>query len=117
MVSLEPDLVERSGDLKRALVAFAKEKRFARELKATLGRRFGSAKMLTEGESIELLDFFILEHKLADSRTVVEHFLDTRPKLSARERAMLAGWRDVVYGIFEVRARDQDSVEFFGLLD
>ncbi len=74
------DLVERSGDLKRDLLAFARGPRFARTLQRALAERFGRVIVGDEGELFNFLDHFILQQRQADGRTVVEHFVEDNPE-------------------------------------
>lgn len=110
------ELVQRSGDLKQALVEFALSGRFDRDLQQAqreqgrLFREDGSA-------DIDVLDAFILQHRLADGRTVVAHFLDRHPELSQDERTLLLSWGDPVEGIFVVAERVGDAVKLANLVD
>ncbi len=111
------DLVERSGDLKRDLLAFARGPRFARALQRALAERFGRVVVGDEGELFNFLDHFILQRRQADGRTVVEHFVEEHPELPEAERAMLLGWREVVEGIFAVQGRDGLALIVENLID
>jgi hypothetical protein len=99
--ALLASLIERSADLKRALVDFAAD----------------PDGNLDEGEAIGIIDRFTLQHRLPDGKTVLERFLASRPGLSAADREILRGWGDPVEGIFEVRGKDQDAVILLNLLD
>ena len=101
-------LVRRSGDLKGELVDFARGRRFARTFRQALEQRFGGLVVTDEGEFINFLDWFVLEHRLPSGRTVVEEFTAARPDLAEEERAMLLGWRDVVDGGL---GRDRGTVD------
>ncbi len=116
-MAVDQNLVRRSGDLKRELLTFAREPRFARALRRTLQDRFGPVVAGDEGELANALDHFVLQHRLADGRTVVDHFVAAHPELPAAERAMLLGWRDVVEGIFAVQRRDGDALVVVNLVD
>ncbi|MBI3969757.1 MAG: hypothetical protein HY332_00590 [Chloroflexi bacterium] len=111
-------LVKRSGDLKRAVIDFALTNRaisriMQREMHKSLGRRARGG----EGEWINFIDYFILQHRLTDGKTVVERFVEQHPQLPEDERAMLLGWREVVEGVFEVRERRGDAITAFNLVD
>ena len=110
-------LVRRSGDLKGELVGFACGRRFARTFRQALEQRFGGLVVTDEGEFINFLDWFVLEHRLPSGRTVVEEFTAARPDLAEEERAMLLGWRDVVEGLFEVQLRDGEALVTVNLID
>jgi hypothetical protein len=116
-MSASSNLVQRSGDLKGELVDFAQGSRFVRSFRQTLEERFADATVVDEEQFINFLDWFILQHRLPDGRTVVEHFLTAHSDLSDEERAMLLGWRDVVEGIFEVQRRDGEALLTVNLVD
>jgi hypothetical protein len=111
------DLVERSGDLKRDLVDFALQRRFARDLDRMVERDLGDVVIDSEADFTRVVDRFALQHRLSDGRTVVEIFVAEHPELSEEERALLLGWRDVVDGIFEIERRDGDALIATNLID
>ncbi|MGW5251320.1 hypothetical protein ACWEQN_48165 [Streptomyces sp. NPDC004129] len=104
------ELIERSADLKRGLVQYVQGPRFDRKLTAALLQAPGTDRSLEESTAISVIDQFALQHRLPDGRTPVERYADARKDLSPVEREMLLGWRDVVEGLFEIRARDGDEV-------
>jgi hypothetical protein len=108
-------MVERSGDLKEQLVTFAEE-RFQRALDRAVEADPELALLGDDGDFANVLDHFVLQQRLPDGRTVVDHFVDAHPELSEPERAMVLSWKDVVEGIFEVRRRDH-SLEALNLVD
>ena len=103
-MAVNAELVERSGDLKHALLDYARQRRFARELEPVLERQYGWDTEIDDATFINALDWFVLQHRLRDGRTVVEYFVAEHPELPEEERALLLGWRDVVEGMFERRA-------------
>jgi hypothetical protein len=111
------DLVARSVDLKRQLLEYANLPRFDRAIRHALEERFGPVPLVDEGELANFLDWFVLEERLKDGRTVVERFVADHPELPDDERAMLLGWRDVVSGIFEVGRRDGEALIVVNLVD
>jgi hypothetical protein len=111
------DLVWRSGDRKRELVEFSRRRRFDRAFRQAFERRFGETPAVDDEQFINFLDFFVLQHRLPDGRTVVEHFVAEHPQLPEEERAMLLGWREVVEGIFRVQRRDGDALVAVNLVD
>ncbi len=112
-----PKLIERSGDLKRDLLEFAQGRRFARAFEEALLERFGPVPEIEEDAFSNFLDAFVLQQRLADGRTVVDHFVAAHPELPERECAMLRGWQDVVEGIFAIRGRDGDALLGENLVD
>lgn len=111
------DLLRRSGDLKGELVTFAQSRRWSKHLQKTLRRQFGETVVADEEKLSNVIDHFLLQHRLPDGRAVVEHFVASRPDLPAREQDMLLGWRDVVEGIFEIGRRDGEAVVAVNLID
>jgi hypothetical protein len=79
--------------------------------------RFGEVVVGDEAEVGNFFDHFLLQHRLPDGRTLIEHFVAAHPKLPERERAMLLGWQDVVEGIFAVQRREQDAIVVVNLID
>jgi hypothetical protein len=116
-VSDNTDLIERSGDLKRALLEFAQSRRYQGYLREAMNDRFGEVVVGDEGEVGNFFDFFLLQHRLPDGRTLIEHFVKAHPKLPERERAMLLGWQDVVEGIFSVQTWEHDAIVAVNLID
>ncbi|WP_433515123.1 hypothetical protein ACQP2T_05640 [Nonomuraea sp. CA-143628] len=111
------DLMERAGTLKEQLVDFALSARFRRRLETVLDQTFPDGLVDDEAGASLVIDHFILQHRLQDGGTVVDRFVLAHPELSAEERDMLLGWKDVVEGIFEVRAKDGDAISLFNLVD
>jgi hypothetical protein len=70
-----------------------------------------------EQQWITFLDYFALQHRLPNGKTVVEQFVAARPDLPEAERDLLLGWRDVVEGVFEVKGRDGDALVVENLVD
>ncbi|MDQ4043880.1 MAG: hypothetical protein M3173_00310 [Chloroflexota bacterium] len=70
-----------------------------------------------EGEIVNLMDRFILEHKQPDGRTIIDHFVDAHPELPDDEREMLLGWHDVVEGIFRIEQYSGDGLVAINLID
>jgi hypothetical protein len=109
-------LIERSADLKRALVDFACSSRFERHM-ARFMEAADPEVELSESEAIGIIDRFALQYRLPDGKTVLDQFRASRPGLTAADREMLRGWRDLVEGIFEIRAKDRDAIILLNLLD
>ena len=114
--SLE-SLIERSSELKRALVDFACSPRFDRRLTAFMLEAPGPEGELEESEAVGIIDRFALQHRLSNGKTVLDQFLASRPDLSATDRDMLHGWHDPVEGLFEIRRKDRTAIVLLNLLD
>jgi hypothetical protein len=110
-------LIERSAELKRALVEFALSPRFKRHLERFMLEGAGPEPVLEEDEAIGVIDRFALQHRLPNSKTVLDQFLASWPDLTAADREMLRGWADPVEGIFEIRRKDRDSLVLLNLVD
>lgn len=110
-------LIERSAELKRALVDFACSARFERQLARFMLEAADPEGNLDEGEAIGIVDRFALQHRLPNGKTVLDQFLASRRDLTAADRDMLRGWCDPVEGIFEIRSKDQDAIILLNLLD
>lgn len=110
-------LLDRAGDLKRELVTFSQQKRYERAASQFLAQAGDGREAFDEHRLLMLWDVFVLEHPLADGRTVVEQFVESRPELPDDEREMLLGWRNVVQGPFEVQRRDGSALLAVNLVD
>jgi len=110
------ELVARSVDLKRELVAFAQHPRFTKALRTAVSR-LPAGRIRDEADKVNLLDSFVIGHRLPDGRTLIDSFVATRRDLGEREREMLLGWRDPVEGLFEVQRRDDQVLLLLNLVD
>lgn len=117
MSSMIDELVERSGDLKQQLLAFAREGRIGRELANSMEEHFGDPIVADEHKMIRFLDDFVLRHRLGDGRTVVERFVRARGDLPRAERDMMLGWRDPLEGFFEVEGFDGEVLLASNVID
>ncbi len=75
-------LIERSAELKRALVDFACGPRFERHLAPFMLEAAGPGGELGEGEAIGVIDRFALQHRLPNGKTVLDQFTASRPDLT-----------------------------------
>ncbi len=114
--SLE-SLIERSAELKRALVDFACGPLLERHLTRFMPKSVRPGEVLDEGDAAGLVDRFALQHRLPNGKTVLDQFLASRSDLSAADRDMLRGWRDPIAGFFEIRGKDQTAIVLLNLLD
>src|SRR5574341_809671 len=117
LMAVDAALLDRAGDLKGELLEFSRQPRYERAFDEVLARHVGSSEVLDEHRLMLLLDYFLLEHRLRNGRTIVEQFVDAHAELSRQEREMLLGWRDVVQGPFEVQRRDGPALIVVNLVD
>jgi hypothetical protein len=110
-------LIERSAELKRALVDFAVSPRLERRLERFMREGAGLYEVLIEDEAIDVIDRFALQYRPPNGKSVLDQFLASWPDLDAADRELLRGWRDPVEGIFEIRRRDGDSLILLNLVD
>ena len=117
MSMVDAALLRRAGDLKGELVAFSQQPRYDRAASGFLAEYGNGLEDADEQRWMLLWDCFVLEHRLANGRTVVEQFVDARPDLPEAEREMVLGWRDVVQGPFEVQRKDGSALLVESLVD
>jgi hypothetical protein len=109
-------LVARSGDLKRELVEYAQQPRYDRAFREALITQDPS--VVADDQKLTMfMDYFVLQYRLRNGKTIVEQFVAAHPDLPEAERELLLGWRDVVEGIFEVQRRDGDALLVDNLID
>lgn len=95
---------KKAGDLKGRLVRFGQSERFKRIFRKELEKGFGKTIQLdSEADLINFIDWFILEKKLSDGNTIADKFIQSSPYLSQKEKEMVLRWKDVTYGVFEVK--------------
>lgn len=111
------DLVERSGDLKAALVAYGQGRRFARHLDKALDQYLAGRLTVEDADIANAMDRFLLQYRLPDGKTVVETFVEEHIDLSDEERTLLFGWHDAVEGLFHIDGRDGDALVMTNLID
>jgi hypothetical protein len=110
------ELVDRSGPLKREVLAFAQSPRFARTFQRAVElRRIDSDASATEIENF--FDWFIQQYRRPDGKTIVDCFLEARLDLPPAEREFLMGWREVFEGPFEVTGRADQALVAVNLID
>lgn len=110
--------IDLCGRLKGELIDFARHPRFSKQFNAALREAAGPEGFLDESTAIMAIDAFVLQKKLHDGATVVQHFADLRrPAFDAEEKATLLRWQEVVESCFEVRERLDKGVLLHNLLD
>jgi hypothetical protein len=116
-MAVDAALLDRAGELKRELVAFSQQPPYDQAFSEVLARHGDGSEVLDEHRLMMLWDYFVLEHRLRNGRTILEQFIDAHAELSRQEREMLLGWRDVVQGPFEVQRRDGPALIVVNLVD
>ena len=111
------DLLERSGDLKAALVDFGNTSRFARHRNTALDRYLAGKVTMENADLANAMDRFLMQYRLPGGRTVLDVFVEEHLDLTQEERALLLGWRDAVEGIFHVDGRDGNALVMTNLID
>src|SRR5438105_2613952 len=96
-------LIQRSGDLKRAMLDLTTQPPYRAQLAAQEKQQFGSRKEVEASEVANVLDAFMLDYHLPDGRTFVEHFVERHPELPEDERRMVLSWKDGLIGVFEIQ--------------
>lgn len=120
-------LLRRTGELKQQLSEYARSDRFKREYDQAFHDRYGEGKLFLFDDElpgggdytdfVEFLDSFLLEHRLNDGRTLVDHFVEDHPELPESERQMLLSWQEPVTGVFEVQDRKGSAAYLSNLVD
>jgi hypothetical protein len=103
-------LIERSAELKGALVDFACGPQLQRHLTRFMQKSVSPGEVLDEGDAAGLVDRFALQYRLPHGKRVLDQFLAGRPDLSTAERDMVRGWHDPVEGFFEIRGKDRTAI-------
>ena len=112
-MAVTTQLIERSGELKQALVQFGTGERYRTDLDEWLARHAPRG----EAGLVNTVDAFLLQHPVRYGRTVVDEFIEEHPELSRADRELLLSWRDVVEGVFLVKQHEGDALQLFNLVD
>jgi hypothetical protein len=108
------DLINRAGELKRELVAFAMSGRFQAAFRERVMKAFPDGVVTDENEFTNVIEEFLFHHRFTNGELVLERFVATRGDLSEADRALLLGWSDNVEGMFEIddQYRDDGVIAF-----
>jgi hypothetical protein len=112
----DPRLIERSATLKSDLVDFVGKPRYQRAFRLYLAEHYGDDP-LDEGEFVNALDAFMLEHRFPDGRSVIDDFLKARSRLPQADREMLQGWKRSIETILHVQRIDGEVLVGENLID
>ena len=96
------DQMERAGDLKGELMAFAMSPRFSSVFSDLVLESFPAGYVNDEGRFNRILEDFLFNYRLAGEDRIIERFAAGRHDLSEADKALLLGWRDNVQGLFEI---------------
>ncbi len=111
------DLMEHAGALKRQLVRFGEDKRFAGDLVEAQIHYFDTPEPVSNPQYVSFMDYFLLQYRLEDGLTVVDHFVSDHPDLPEADQEIMLGWKNVVEGLFEILRHEGDVLVFDNLLD
>jgi hypothetical protein len=114
-------LVDRSGDLKQDLVAFAGGRRFDRYREPELRKAAEDGTPPPPGSErwVQAMDDFIMTFRFPDGDGVIDRYLSgpDGKNLRKADRKLLESWREPVDGIFELRDKGSDQILLFNLID
>ena len=110
--------LDRIRDIKSALVDFSHRSEFAEKFAAAANDHFGEKEPESDFEWINFQDYFVLQYKLEDDKTVLQRFVERYKKyLSNDVRQLLEGWALVVEGIFEIKDCNHDVCRMKNLIN
>jgi hypothetical protein len=106
---LKAETLDYIRDLKSALLNFSHRFEFIEDFEEAATTRFGENDPESEFAWINFQDWFVLQKKLDDGRTIVQRFSDHyKNYLSSDVRQLLLGWEIVIEGLFEVKECNRD---------
>ena len=113
--------LERIGDIKGALIEFARNPEFEEDFNMAKLEYFKEAKNpgdMEKEEWISFLDWYTLEWQSEFENTFPDRFVETHGDLMSRDvREMILGWRGVIDGIFEVKGQRSDEYHMKNLIN
>lgn len=93
-------LLDRTAELKADLVRFAIDHHF---LDIFADKLVDGVLVLRDEDEVDgIIDAFVTDHEFPDGSTLHDHFVLSRPDLSARDRAVVLGWKDSLTGVFRI---------------
>lgn len=113
------DTLIRIGDIKQALVHFAKGLDFHDEMNIAFEIRLGKPKPPeSEDAWIDFLDWFILEYELREGGTIASLFVDHYDEIISEDvQELILGWEEVIEGLFEVKGVSGYAVDMKNLIN
>ena len=110
--------LDRIRDIKSALIDFSHRSEFAEKFSAAANDRFGEKEPESDFEWINFQDYFILQYKLDDNKTILRRFIEHFKKyLSNDVRQLLEGWTVVIEGLFEIKDCNHDVCRMKNLIN
>jgi len=109
----------RIGDIKQALVRFAKNLEYTDEMNMAFGKRQREPSTPdSEEDWINFFDWFILEYELEEGGTIADLFLEHYEEIMSKDvRELILGWENVIEGLFEVKGVSGYAVDMKNLLN
>ena len=111
------EAMEHAGALKRRLVQYGEAKQFASDLVEAQLHYFDSPEPVSSPQYVNFLDYFLLQYRLQDGSTIVDHFVSETPDLPQSDKDILMGWKNVVEGLFEILRHEGDVLVFDNLIN
>jgi hypothetical protein len=108
-------LLSRCARLKESVVEFARNK-YRSEIQAKIATRSLSVATLSEWDVAGSIDDVIHEKDNA-GRSLLEDFAENASDLSDEDRAIVLGWRESLWGVFEVHGHEGAVLETTNLVD
>ncbi|MEJ2164793.1 MAG: hypothetical protein P8X90_04630 [Desulfobacterales bacterium] len=116
--SLPPETLDRIGNIKSTLIAFSQRSEFIEAFEAAAKDRFGEKNPESEFEWINFQDWFVLQHKLDDGKTVAQRFIENyKNYLSKDVHLLLQEWETVIEGLFEIKECNHDKARMKNLIN
>ena len=110
-----PSLLSRCARLKESVVEFARNK-YRSEIQAKIATRSMSVATLSEWDVAGSIDDVIHERNNA-GRSLLDDFAENASDLSDEDRAIVLGWRESLWGVFEVHGHEGAMLETTNLVD
>jgi len=113
------EALARIGDIKHALVRFAKSLEFTDEMNLAFEKRRGEPNPPdSEEDWIDFFDWFILEYELKEGGTIADLFLEHYEEIMSKDvRELVLGWQNVIEGLFEVKGVSGYAIDMKNLLN
>jgi len=122
---LRRDQVEAATFLRRDLIRFAREERFAQPFGEALARYWNNlytadnAEEMSQHEALRFFDWFVFDYETADHpRLITVYQAEKQADLTAAQRMVLENWQTVSpAGAYELVAYERQTLELRDILD